>query len=427
MAERYREQYPYRQEEDRGRDQGYESRHRGSASDEGDWMRQRGFEYGAGQQRGQGDYDERSRHSAASQQAGYAPWERSQQGSRDWQESGRGGYGSQGSYDESYGGGMSHGHTGPHYGQGGQGGQGSYGQSGQSGGGQGGYGGYGQAGQGGYGSGSQGGGWQQGGYGGGRTGGWQGGQGGEQDWQRGSSGGVGASGQYGGSQRGGQDWQRASSGGSYGTGGSYGGRDYLDEGRVQFGRGGGSESDWSGAYSQYGRQGQGGTMGGYGQQMHRQKRGPKDYQRTDERIREDLCERLWQSHHIDAQDVSVQVKDGKVTLDGTVPDRHMKHAIEDMADECWGVKDVENRIRVSSPDSSMSQSGREQSDSSASTTSGQQSGAGSSGSAGQSATSGQTGSSGYGAGSSTGSTSGSSSSTGMTHTGATGSGSQTKK
>jgi osmotically-inducible protein OsmY len=35
-----------------------------------------------------------------------------------------------------------------------------------------------------------------------------------------------------------------------------------------------------------------------------------------------------------------------VSLEGTVPYRYMKHAVEDAADECWGVKDVDNRIRV---------------------------------------------------------------------------------
>ena len=52
------------------------------------------------------------------------------------------------------------------------------------------------------------------------------------------------------------------------------------------------------------------------------------------------------SHHIDSSDVEVEVSGGKVTLQGTVPDRRMKHAIEDMAGACSGVSDVENRVRV---------------------------------------------------------------------------------
>ena len=53
-----------------------------------------------------------------------------------------------------------------------------------------------------------------------------------------------------------------------------------------------------------------------------------------------------QSVHIDAAEVSIEVKEGKVTLEGTVPERRMKHAIEDMAEACPGVSDVENRLRV---------------------------------------------------------------------------------
>lgn len=76
------------------------------------------------------------------------------------------------------------------------------------------------------------------------------------------------------------------------------------------------------------------------------RRGPKGYQRSDERLREDISERLMRAMHIDSSDVSITVTDGKVILEGTVADRAMKHAIEDLADACPGVQDVENRIRV---------------------------------------------------------------------------------
>ncbi|RQR86536.1 MULTISPECIES: BON domain-containing protein [unclassified Burkholderia] len=78
----------------------------------------------------------------------------------------------------------------------------------------------------------------------------------------------------------------------------------------------------------------------------RHRRGPKGYTRSDERIREDVCERLAHALDIDVSDVSVQVRDGRVELDGTVPQRWMKHDIEDIADGCMGVRDVENRVRV---------------------------------------------------------------------------------
>ena len=74
--------------------------------------------------------------------------------------------------------------------------------------------------------------------------------------------------------------------------------------------------------------------------------GPKGHQRSDTRGREDVCERLAHEPRVDVSDVTVEVKDGAVTLEGTVPHRQMKHAIEDMAAGCRGVVHVENRIRV---------------------------------------------------------------------------------
>jgi hypothetical protein len=78
--------------------------------------------------------------------------------------------------------------------------------------------------------------------------------------------------------------------------------------------------------------------------------GPKGYQRSDQRIREDLCDRLMRARHIDSSEVTVEVTNGKVVLEGTVPERRMKHAIEDMAATCLGVQDIDNRVRVVAPE-----------------------------------------------------------------------------
>lgn len=75
-------------------------------------------------------------------------------------------------------------------------------------------------------------------------------------------------------------------------------------------------------------------------------RGPKNYLRSDERIREDLCERLADDPWVDASDITVEVKNGLVTLSGSVGERHVKHRAEDIADRCSGVKEVENRLSV---------------------------------------------------------------------------------
>ncbi len=84
---------------------------------------------------------------------------------------------------------------------------------------------------------------------------------------------------------------------------------------------------------------------------------PRADRRSDERIREDICRRLAQpverldvsdlaNERLDVSDVRVSVAGGKVTLEGTVPERRMKHEIEDLVDACPGVQDIDNRIRV---------------------------------------------------------------------------------
>ena len=79
------------------------------------------------------------------------------------------------------------------------------------------------------------------------------------------------------------------------------------------------------------------------------RRGPKNYRPSDERINEVLSERLMQSARLDSSDVTVTVREATVTLEGTVPERWMKHAIENITITSWGVEDVENRIRVPRP------------------------------------------------------------------------------
>jgi hypothetical protein len=73
---------------------------------------------------------------------------------------------------------------------------------------------------------------------------------------------------------------------------------------------------------------------------------PPPYQRSDQRLREDISVRLMEAPYIDSSDVTVEVWGAQVVLEGTVPDRRMKHAIEDLVDACPGVQDIENRVRV---------------------------------------------------------------------------------
>lgn len=100
-------------------------------------------------------------------------------------------------------------------------------------------------------------------------------------------------------------------------------------------------------------------MGGhYGQEEgpHRGS-GPKGYKRADDRIKEDVCDCLTEDTNLDASEIEVSVKDGEVTLTGTVGSRHDKRAAEDMTERQSGVKNVQNNLKVHPKASSMSAMG----------------------------------------------------------------------
>lgn len=123
--------------------------------------------------------------------------------------------------------------------------------------------------------------------------------------------------------------------GSFGMGGY--GRD-LDDGRSRargYGAMGGDETG-SSAYGYEGRR-----------QDHRG-RGPRGYRRSDERIREDVCEALTDDSYLDASNMDVAVKDCEVTLSGTVSSREDKRRAEDIVERISGVRDVHNMLRVES-------------------------------------------------------------------------------
>jgi osmotically-inducible protein OsmY len=74
-------------------------------------------------------------------------------------------------------------------------------------------------------------------------------------------------------------------------------------------------------------------------------RGPKGYRRSDDRIREDVCERIARSG-LNADDVEVEVENGQVTLSGEVGDRWDKRRLEDVVEDVFGVDEVNNHLRV---------------------------------------------------------------------------------
>jgi len=79
-------------------------------------------------------------------------------------------------------------------------------------------------------------------------------------------------------------------------------------------------------------------------------RGPKNYRRSDERIKEDINDRLTDAAYLDASEIEVEVSEREVILSGTVDSRNSKRMAEDIAESVSGVTHVENRIRVQNTD-----------------------------------------------------------------------------
>jgi hypothetical protein len=77
-------------------------------------------------------------------------------------------------------------------------------------------------------------------------------------------------------------------------------------------------------------------------------RGPKGWRRSDERVREDVCEALAMHPAIDAGDLEVEVRDGVVMLHGTVDDRTSKRLAVDVAESISGVAEVRSEVRARS-------------------------------------------------------------------------------
>jgi osmotically-inducible protein OsmY len=264
------------------------------------------------------------------------------------------------------------------------GGQGQYGQSqGQGQRGQGQYG-QGQYGQGQYGQGQQGS--EQ--YGGSRFGSsesyqdrWPG-SGGSQGSQYSRGGFTGQRSQgYGDTGRGWGDEQQGGGGVEYyGTGRHYGGGFGSAAGTRAMGGGGAwsSSSDygesaqdwrpesggergygWQRPGNEYGSQGYGGGQGQQQSQGTFRGRGPRGYERSDERLKEMVCERLTDDPSIDASEITIEVNQKVVKLTGTVDDRRTKYEVEELVERLGGVKDIDNQLRVQS--SQQGRSGESQS------------------------------------------------------------------
>ena len=150
------------------------------------------------------------------------------------------------------------------------------------------------------------------------------GQGGQGQWGQGSQGPWGQSGHG--------QWGQGSSSGQHGQGLEWGrgGQSmqgtasgfYGGQGSEQGQRGMSGSQMWSGGRSMFGNERRGGKA-------------PKGYVRSDERLKEMICERLMQDGNIDASDVEIRVASGLVTLEGSVDSRMAKYQIEDIDRGHW--------------------------------------------------------------------------------------------
>jgi BON domain len=82
------------------------------------------------------------------------------------------------------------------------------------------------------------------------------------------------------------------------------------------------------------------------ERQHGRGRPPRAYQRSDERIRDDVYDRLLAQDWIDAADVQVAVTDAEITLSGTVPSRQEKRDVEELAEQVLGVREIYNQLRL---------------------------------------------------------------------------------
>lgn len=123
-------------------------------------------------------------------------------------------------------------------------------------------------------------------------------------------------------------------GGSYSGGGGYG-RSYGHEERGFLEKAGDEIASWFGDEDAARRR-----------EADHRGRGPKGYIRSDERIRDDVNDRLTEDWQLDASNISVTVESGEVTLNGTVAMRSAKRRAEDIVEDISGVKHVQNNLRV---------------------------------------------------------------------------------
>lgn len=137
------------------------------------------------------------------------------------------------------------------------------------------------------------------------------------------------------------EWER-------GFGRTYGQREFGRENE----RSGSGEREFERGYGGQQPQQQGRAFGGgtdYGYRRDERDftgRGPRNFKRSDDRIKEEACEVLTRERFVDASNVDIEVRDAIVYLRGAVDDREQKRRAEDVVDNITGVHEVRNELRV---------------------------------------------------------------------------------
>lgn len=123
--------------------------------------------------------------------------------------------------------------------------------------------------------------------------------------------------------------------------------DWRGQGQGRFGQSGQGGS--ANQASQYGYSSGGGYTGQQSQPWQQGPytgRGPRGYQRSNERIQEEVCEILTRHGDVDASGITVEVNKGEVTLSGTVNSRQEKRMAEECIESLSGVRDIHNQLRI---------------------------------------------------------------------------------
>lgn len=155
-----------------------------------------------------------------------------------------------------------------------------------------------------------------------------------------------------------EGWQRSRVGGGFGSQydawsqGAGMRHAHSRSGPAHAGRGGFVDEDWQPTRPARGRGAWAGDWENEEAARHEARddhrgRGPKGYRRSDAAIQEEANDRLTDDPAVDATDIIVAVREGEVSLSGTVTSRDQKRRAEQCVERIRGVHDVINGLRVS--------------------------------------------------------------------------------